>query len=80
LPASILQLTSAPVGKLSVTVSPVAVPVVVLLKVTVNPMGEPAVTLEASAVLLMLTVAQRTVSESDADPDPSLSVVKLAVF
>jgi len=80
LPASIVQSTSPPAGRVSVTLSPVAVPAVLLVKVTVKPICEPAFTLTASAVLPMVTVAHSTVSESDAEPEPSLSVVKLIVL
>ena len=80
LPASIIQLISVPAGKLSVTLSPVAVPAVLLVKVTVKPICEPALTLAASAVLVMATVAQRTVVEAEANPLPSLCVLKLAVL
>jgi hypothetical protein len=80
LPASIAQLTSVPEGKLSVTLSPVAVSPLLFVNVTVKPIPEPAITLAASAVLLMVTVTQSTVSEAEASPEPSLSVPKLAVF
>jgi hypothetical protein len=79
-PASIAQLTPPPAGKGSVTTNPVAVPALPLLKVTVNPIWEPALTLALSATLLIAVVAQRTASEAVASPDPSLSVVKLAVL
>jgi len=46
-----------PAGKLSVTLRPVAVPPVLLFNVTVKPICEPALTLAASAVLVMATVA-----------------------
>jgi len=77
---SIVQLISVPVGKLSVTLNPVAVPALPLLRVTVKPSCEPALTLGASAVLVIDTVAQRTVSEAEAESEPLLSVVKLAVL
>ena len=80
MPTSIVQLTPLPAGKLSVTLSPVAVPALPLLRVTVKPICEPALTLGASAVLVIDTVAQRTASEAEADPEPSLPVVKLAVL
>ena len=80
LPASIVQLTSVPAGKLSVTLSPVAVPALLLVNVTLKPICEPALTLTASDVLVIVTVAQSTVSEAEASPEPSFSVVKLAVL
>jgi hypothetical protein len=55
------------------------VPALVLVNVTLKPICEPALTLAASAVLLILTVAQITDSEAEASPEP-LSVPKLAVF
>ncbi len=57
MPASIVQFTSVPAGKLSVTLRPVAVPAVLLLRVTVKPICDPALTVAASAVLVMATVA-----------------------
>ena len=80
LPASIVQLMSVPAGRLSVTLNPLAVPAVLLVRVTVKPICDPALTLAASAVLVMATVAHRTVSEAEAEPEPSLLVVKLAVL
>ena len=55
LPASIVQLTSVPPGRVSVTERPVAAPALLLLSVTVNPICEPALTLTASAVLVIVT-------------------------
>ena len=80
MPASIVQLIPLPAGKLSVRLNPVAVPAVLLLSVTVKPICDPALTLAASGVLVMPTVAQSTVSEAVAAPEPSLLVVKLALF
>ena len=80
MPASIVQLTSVPTGKLSVTLSPVAVPALLLVNVTLKPIWEPALTLATSAVLLIVTVAQSTVSEAEASPEPSFSVVKLTML
>jgi hypothetical protein len=51
-----------------------------LVKVTVKPICEPAPTLGASDVLAIVTVAQRTVSDAEEEPAPSLLVVKLAVL
>ena len=73
-------MTPLPAGKLSVTLSPVAIPAPLLLRTTVNPIPEPALTLAASAVWLIDAVAHRTASEADAESDPPLSVVKLAVL
>jgi hypothetical protein len=55
LPASMLQLTPVPAGKLSVTLSPVAIVSLIFVKVTVKPICDPALTLAASAVLVMET-------------------------
>ena len=52
---SIVQFTSVPGGKLSVTLSPVAVVSLLLVRVTVKPICDPELTLAASAVLVMLT-------------------------
>jgi len=80
LEASIVQLIPFPAGKVSLTLSPVAMPAPPLPRVTVKPICDPALTLGASAVLVIETVAQRTVSEAEAEPSPPLSVVKLAVL
>ena len=80
LAVSIVQLISVPAGKLSVTLNPVAVPALLLLRLTVKPICEPALALGASAVLVIDTVAQRTVSEAEAESEPPFSVVKLAVL
>lgn len=53
--ASIVHKTPAPAGRLSVTESPVAVMGLLLVRVTVKPICEPALTLAASAVLVMMT-------------------------
>ena len=73
-------MTPLPPGKLSLALNPVAVPAPLLLRTTVNPICEPALTLAASAVWLIDAVAHRTASEADAESDPPLSVVKLAVL
>ena len=52
---SIVQFTSVPGGKLSVTLSPVAVVSLLLVSVTVKPICDPELTLAASAVLVILT-------------------------
>src|SRR5437899_780898 len=46
-----------PAGRLSLTVTPLAVPVPLLLTVTVKPIGSPALTVAASAVLLTWMLA-----------------------
>src|SRR5205823_11446631 len=80
LAASIVQLTPLPAGKLSVTLNPVAVPALPLLRTTVNPICEPALTLPASAVWLIDVVAHRTTTEAEAESEELLSVVKLAIL
>ena len=55
MPASIVQFSSVPPGRVSVTDRPVAAPALLLLSVTVNPICEPALTLTASAVLAIVT-------------------------
>jgi hypothetical protein len=52
-----VQLTPVPAGKLSVTLSPVAIVSLLLVKVTEKPICEPALTLAVSAVLVMETAA-----------------------
>jgi len=52
---SMVQFTSVPAGKLSVTLSPVAVVSLLLVRVTVKPICDPELTLAASAVLLIET-------------------------
>ena len=54
---SMVQFTSVPAGKLSVTLSPVAVVSLLLVRVTVKPICDPELTLAASAVLLIETSA-----------------------
>jgi hypothetical protein len=80
LPASIVQLTPSPAGRLSLTLMALAVPAPLLLKATTNPICAPAVTLAASAVLLIVTSAQLTVTAADSEPEPPLLVLKLAVL
>jgi hypothetical protein len=55
LPASIVQFTPVPAGKLSVTFSPVAIVSLLFVRVTVKAICNPALTLAASAVLAMET-------------------------
>ena len=73
-------MTPVPAVKLSLTLSPVAMPALPLLSVTVKPICEPAFTLASSATLLIDVVAHRTLSEAIASPETSLSVVKLAML
>jgi hypothetical protein len=77
---SIAQVTPALPGKLSLTLSPVAVPALPLLRVTAKPICEPAFTLVSSETLLIEVVAHKTLSEAIASPETSLSVVKLAML
>src|SRR5438445_285122 len=69
-----------PPGSASVRVTPVALPLPVLLTVTVKPMAVPAETLVASAVLLTWIDGQSTVSEAECWSLPSLPDVALAVL
>jgi len=46
-PLWIVQFTSVPAGKLSVTLSPVAIVSLLLVRVTVKPISDPALTLAA---------------------------------
>ena len=55
MPASIVQLTSVPAGKSSVTFSPVTIVSLLLVRVTVKAICNPALTLAASAVFVMET-------------------------
>lgn len=55
MPVSIVQFTSVPAGRLSVTFSPVAVVSLLLVRVTVKPICDPELTLAASAVLVIET-------------------------
>ena len=55
LAVSIIQLISFPAGKSSLTLSPVAVPSLPLLRLRVKPICEPALTLTASDVFVMVT-------------------------
>ena len=55
MPASIVQFTSVPAGKSSVTFSPVAIVSLLLVRVTVKVICNPALTLAASAVFVMET-------------------------
>ena len=55
-------------------------PALLLFSVTVKPICDPAVTLAVSAVLVMATLAHRTVSMAASDPESALLVVKLTVL
>src|SRR5712692_2423018 len=69
-----------PAGRLSLTVTPLAVPGPVLLTVTVKPIGSPALTGLASAVLRTWMLAGLQVIEALLVSLPSLVVVTLAVL
>ena len=69
-----------PAGRLSLTVTPLAVPVPLLLTVTVKPIGSPALTVAASAVLLTWMLAGLQVMLAELLSLPSLVVVTLAVL
>src|SRR2546425_215664 len=69
-----------PAGSGSLTVTPLAVPVPVLLTVTVKPIGSPALTVAASAVLLTWMLAGLQVMLAELLSLPSLVVVTLAVL
>src|SRR5215813_11785203 len=60
-----------PAGRLSLTVTPVAVPVPLFLTRTVNPIGSPAFTDVASAVFVILTEAGLHVIDADDWSEPS---------
>src|SRR6202158_3757535 len=72
--------TPEPAGSGSLTVTPVAVPVPGLLTRTVKPIVSPALTLVASAVLVMVTLARWQVMVAGLLPPPSLVVVAVAVL
>src|SRR5713101_5830380 len=78
--AAIPHVTPEPVGSRSLTLTLLAAPGPVLLSVTVNPICWPALTVDASAALLMPRPGHCTVTVSVALPLPSLAVVKLAVL
>src|SRR6266550_3757351 len=65
---SMLQLRPGVVGRSSVTVTPLALPPVLLPQVRVKPISEPALTVAWSAVLPIVTVAHRT----ETDPSSEL--------
>src|SRR5260370_338795 len=76
------QVTPAPdpAGSGSLTVTPFAVPVPVLVTWTVNPIGSPAFTDALSAVLRMWIAAGWQVILASAVPPPSLAEVAVAVL
>jgi hypothetical protein len=75
-----LQLTPAPVGKVSLSVADVAVPAPVLLTVSVYPIAAPAVTVAASAVFVRLSTGHCTVVVADACFEAELLALKVAVL
>ena len=79
-PPLTLQLRPELLGRVSVTVTPWAVPAPLLLTVSVKPMVSPASTGLASAVLRMWMAAQLTVIEADELSLPSLLVLTPAVL
>ena len=62
-----VQCRPAVPGRLSLTTAPVALPPVLLPQVRVNPIWEPALTVLVSAVLPIVTVAHRTVTEPSSE-------------
>src|SRR2546428_442536 len=69
-----------PAGRLSLTVTPLAVPVPLLLTVTVKPIGSPALTVAASAVFFNDTPAAEIFTLALLFALPILVVVTLAVL
>src|SRR5437899_1445802 len=69
-----------PAGRLSLTVTLLAVPVPLLLTVTVKPIGSPALTVASSAVLLTSMLDGFFPTRRSSDLLPSLVVVTLAVL
>src|SRR5437899_6349106 len=69
-----------PAGRLSLTVTPLAVPVPLLLTVTVKPIGSPALTVAASAVLHRRMLPGWQVLLAEPYPVPCLVEVTLAVL
>src|SRR5437879_1869818 len=69
-----------PAGSGSLTVTPLAVPVPLLLTVTVKPIGSPALTVAASAVLLTWMFAGRQIIEALAWTLPALVADAVAVL
>src|SRR5262245_57042271 len=76
------QVTPAPepAGSASLTVTPLAVPVPELLTVMVKPMASPALTVLASATLVMWMSPELQVMTSLSSSEPSLVVVTNAVL
>src|SRR5262245_53766838 len=79
---SIDQVTPAPepAGRLSLTVTPLAVPVPVLVTLIVEPIGSPALTEAASAVFRMSMWAGRYVMTSPSESDPSSLLVAFPIL
>src|SRR5438132_1209496 len=69
-----------PAGRLSLTVTPLSVPVPLLLTVTVKPIGSPALTVAASAVLPLSLHDALPILLAELLSLPSLVVVTLAVL
>jgi hypothetical protein len=62
--AAMLQLIPVPVGSTSLTVTPFAVPGPLFVTVTVNPICDPASTSDPSAVFVIETIGQFTVTDA----------------
>src|SRR5437867_2461521 len=77
---SMLQLTPAPAGRLSVKARPVARPSPLLQSVTVKPICSPALTDGASASFATSISAHRTSVVAEASSEPSLVVLTDAVL
>src|SRR5439155_1577572 len=79
-PESMVQLSPASVGRVSVITTPLATPGPALDTVIVKPMASPAETVATSATLVMPMLAASTVTLALAWRDPSLEVVTTAVL
>ena len=77
MPASIVQFTPVPAGRLSLKLSVVAVPALLLVIVTLNPIWNPALTVALSAVLVMLRVGLNGVRSSA--PMSGVTVFRLSL-
>src|SRR5438128_964077 len=80
LPTTQVNPLPEPAGRLSLTVTPLAVPVPLLLTVTVKPIGSPALTVAASAALIAFMLGGLQVMLAELLSLPSLVVVTLAVL
>ena len=78
--SSRVQARPESVGSVSVTTTPLAVPVPLLVTVTVKPIWSPGLTLAASAIFSMSMSAGLQVIEADASSSPSLVEVAVAVL